>query len=403
MDKQKDVIRRLAERVMQIAQSEEMPAILQRWKDVNELRKPDRPPVWCKPVGCWSELLPEESLECTEPWLRNIEIGFRQILIKADIGDDSPVYPWFAVPAVVEVTPPNTWGVAIRHVSSAEKGGAWAYDPPLKTPEDLDKLAMPKYTFHRRASLLALEKHHDLLGDILPVKLKFGPSFDSATLGTAAADLRGLTEMMMDLILQPDAMHRLMKHMLRARLNLLDEYEAFREDLCRNNDQPMLLSDDFGPAEPAVSLKNCWCAGNSQEFDQISPDMFEEFCLQYQMPIFERFGRVCYGCCEDLSKKIDMVMKIKNLRIFVASAWTGLDVPLEHINGDYCIMWRQKASDVVMPHSTDALKEDLELGAKKLKGRFYQVVLRELQTLAGHGDRLKVWTRLAKEAVSRYS
>lgn len=36
-------------------------------------------------------------------------------------------------------------------------------------------------------------------------------------------------------------------------------------------------------------------------------------------------------------------------------------------------------------------------------GCYYQVVLRELQTLAGHADRLQVWTQLAKEAVSRYA
>jgi len=66
-------------------------------------------------------------------------------------------------------------------------------------------------------------------------------------------------------------------------------------------------------------------------------------------------------------------------------------------------MWRQKASDVVLPGDTETIQRDLEEGTRKLQGCYVQVVLRELQTLAGHPDRLHIWTRLAKEAAARYS
>ena len=42
-------------------------------------------------------------------------------------------------------------------------------------------------------------------------------------------------------------------------------------------------------------------------------------------------------------------------------------------------------------------------GCQRLQGRYYQIVLRELQTLAGHPDRLHVWTRHAKAAAARYA
>jgi hypothetical protein len=42
-------------------------------------------------------------------------------------------------------------------------------------------------------------------------------------------------------------------------------------------------------------------------------------------------------------------------------------------------------------------------GARQLQGRPYQIVLRELQTLAGHPDRLHQWTRLAIDAAEKYS
>ena len=131
--------------------------------------------------------------------------------------------------------------------------------------------------------------------------------------------------------------------------------------------------------------------------------MWEEFCLNYQKPIFERFGLVGYGCCKNLTQKIDGVRSIPNLRIFTCSAWTNLAVVKEKIGRDCCIMWRQKASDVVFPKDAEQIKKDLIDGARQLQGHYYQVVLRELETLAGHKNRLHEWTRYAKEAAERYS
>jgi hypothetical protein len=51
-------------------------------------------------------------------------------------------------------------------------------------------------------------------------------------------------------------------------------------------------------------------------------------------------------------------------------------------------MWRQKASDVVFPDGMATIHHDLQEGCKQLQGFNYQIVLRELQTLSGHPDRL---------------
>ena len=121
------------------------------------------------------------------------------------------------------------------------------------------------------------------------------------------------------------------------------------------------------------------------------------------MPIFEKFGYVHYGCCENLTQKIDGVLSIPNLRIFTCSAWTDLGVVLDRCGDRYVIMWRQKASDVVFSDDVEALRGDLERGAEQLQGKYYQIVLRELQTLAGHPQRLHQWASLAKEAATKYA
>ena len=396
-------VRELARQVAALAAQPEQEQIRRRWRDVNALRKADRAPVWCRPVGAWPELLPEDSLRCEGPWLRGVERGFRRILIKTEIGDDSIVEAGFAVGAAFDLDPANTWGVDIGRHQPGVAGGAWAFDPPLKTEADFDRLRLPAFTYDDAKTQTALSRADHLLGDILPVRRVCGLPL-SGTLCTYAAQLRGLTEMMMDTVAAPELLHRLMAHMRDAVLGAMEQIEATGL-LTPNNIGPMTCSDPVGPepADARASLANLWMMANSQEFDQVSPAMWEEFLLAYQRPLFERVGLVGYGCCENLTRKIDGVLAIPNLRIFVCSAWTDLDTVIGRCGSDVVLMWRQKASDVVFTDSTATIRRDLEEGAKRLQGCHYQIVLRELQSLFGHADRLHVWTDLAKEAAAKYA
>ena len=403
-DSELSCVRRLAEKVAIIAHSDRMAAVRKRWRDVNELRRPDRAPVWCRPVGCWSELLPEEMLVCQTPLLRDIEYNLRQVLVKNEIGDDSIVNPWYDVPRHFDLQQANLWGVDIRRHASDTAGGAWGYDPPIKTVNDLALLETPRFCYNAAKTGEILDATATALGQALPVKLRC-PMLLPVTVGTAVADLLGLGRMMLLMATEPDTVHKVTRHVADAvwDSNRYLEEEGF---LDRNNDTPMTCSDDFGPdpgGDRRLSLANLWCAANSQEYDQVSPEMWREFCLRYQMPLMAEFGRVLYGCCENLTYKIDDVLKIPNLRVFVCSAWTDLEVILEKTGPQHVIMWRRKASEVVMPDTVDGIRKDLQEGTRMLRGRCYQIVLRELQTLAGHHDRLREWTREAVGAAERNS
>ena len=353
-------------------------------------------------LAAWQEILPKASLRSTDNRLRAIEYGFRQTLLKHEIGDDTPVDPYFAVEAVFDIDPPDMYGVQVARHRPAEAGGAWSYDPPIKSMADLDKLRLPTYTYNHARTQEELSRADELLGDILPVRLVCPPPWH-ATLCSPAAELRGLAEMMLDLADQPELVHRLMAYLRDWLLSAMQQVQATGL-LTPNNTGPMTCSDPVGtvPADGKVTYRNCWCMANSQEFDQVSPAMWKEFLLNYQKPIFERFGAVCYGCCENLSRKIDGVLSIPNLRIFVCSAWTNLDTVIEKVGKKHVIMWRQKASDVVFPDDVATLRRQLDEGMRKLQGHHVQIVLRELQTLAGHPDRLHVWTKLAIEAAEKY-
>ena len=399
---ERDYVRELARQVAEIAHSPENATIIQRWRDVNALRKPDRAPVWCRPVGVWTELLPDSALACTDPWLRAWERSLRQVLIKHDIGDDEPVERYFTVRAVVDVDPPNVYGVDLGRHDPDVEWGAFSFEPPLKGEEDFAKLRMPAFTYNHAQTQESLARAQDLLGDIMPVQVS-GSVPLGGSLSDVAARMIGLNELMLHMALTPAMIHRLLAYLRDTVLAAIDQAEA-QGYLTPNNTGPMFCADPIGePANGTYTCQNQWLVLASQEYQLIGPKMWEEFLLDYQKPLAERFGLVQYGCCEDLTHKIDGVLTIPNLRVFVSSAWTDLDKVIDKVGQDYCIMWRQRATDVVFPDSTEGIRAHLEDGCRRLQGGYYQIVLRELQTLAGHPRRLHEWASTAIEMAARYA
>lgn len=397
------VVRDLAKKYVELACSEEYERRRKRWRDVNERRKPDRAPVWCRPAGVWKDLMPADSLECTDPLCRQVEQILRRDLFKDGIGDDHIFEPWWGVGAVWECDSKYTWGLRIGHqVGSTELGG-FRYDPPIKTEEDYEQITVPNFTYNPGKTERARSQMVDLLGEVMPVRLTCRSPL-SPGLGTYLEQLRGMEAMLGDLAFHPELVHRAMAKLTEGVLRAMRAAEDSGL-LTPNHHGPMSCSDPVNgsPPDGHVRLHNLWSAANSQEFQEVSPRMQEEFLLNYQIPIFQQYGAVQYGCCEDLTHKIDIVLRIPNLRVFVSSAWTDLDKVIEACGTRYTIMWRQSSTDVVMPDDMEPIRKHLEEGMRKLQGHYYQVVLRELQTLHGHPNRLKEWAQAAIELAEKFA
>ncbi len=396
------LVRELATRVAELARSAKMAKIKQRWRDVLAMRTPDRPPVWCHGNASWNEIMPPDELVCKDPLCRELEEYLKRILVKEVIGDDTPVNGYYMVNTLFAVTPENVWGVDIRHESSGAEGGAWRYQPALATPADFDKLVVPAYQVDAAATAERRDRLTGVLGDTMPVRVSpITGYYSGGTICYPAAELRGMEGMMMDAVDSPELLHRLIDTVLRGEMARLDAIEQSGVEILPNTDTPMLCSDPVRPGNPGpFSLEDCWIHGNSQEFDQVSPAMFEEFLLNYQKTLFARFGAVCYGCCENLTRKLDAVLTVPNLRLITCSAWTDLPTLVEKAGARCCIMWRHKASEVTCGDDLRPLARQIRQQAQILKGCSYQVVLREMQTLMGHMDRLREWTQLSIEAVS---
>ena len=58
---------------------------------------------------------------------------------------------------------------------------------------------------------------------------------------------------------------------------------------------------------------------------------------------------------------------------------------------------------MVFPDDAESIERHLEDGCRRLQGCYYQIILRELQTLAGHPKRLHEWAQLAIKKAEKYA
>ena len=345
-------------------------------------------------AGVSRELFKPETLECSDPVCRDIEDTFRRRLYKCWVGDDEVFDPWWSVPVVWACSTEYPFGLPTKVSIGSTSVGGFKYYHPVATPDDYEKITVPQYTYDKTATEKRMSQVADILGDVMPVRRTGAPPLgpDQSVL---LEQLRGMEPMLEDLAFRPDLVHRAMAKLTEG---ILGAMRAAEESgvLTQNNTSPMTCSDPVGvPSEGSVKLKNLWHSANSQEFQMVSPEMQEEFLLNYQIPCLQQYGAVQYGCCEDLTRKIDIVRAIPNLRIFVLSYWTDMDALISACGDAYTIMWRQLSAHVMLADELDSVRKDLETGAHKLQGISHQIILREVETLAGHTNRLKEWAEIA--------
>ena len=404
MSAETDQIRDLARRVAEIAHGDRMRQRRDFWRRHNSLEKTERPPVMCRPIGAWAELVPEDSLAASDPLHRDIERTLRQRLYKVEIDDDDVIDPRVDVPAVHLGADRRTmWGVDIDTVDPTEQSGAFHFKPEIREEADIEKLRVPDWRVDEEATQRRYEKAAELLDGILDVEILYG-RLQGAPLAYWGAYLRGLSQMMLDCMDRPEWFGRFMKFLSDAHIQHMEGLEAggnlVRNDNTRNREFYLACDDlpkpGFDPSH--VRMIDTWCVADSQEFGLVSPEMWDEFLLAHQIPIFQRHGLVDYGCCESLVDKLDILKaKVPNLRRITVSPWSDVEYSAERCQKDIVMQIRPLPTDVQVTFDEGAMRRDIEQKMEKAGDTIFEFCLQDIETVYGRPETLGAWTRIAKE------
>jgi hypothetical protein len=398
----RQILRDLARQVADVACLPVMEQRRNRWKRHNSLGT-GRPMILIFPEGSWGELIPGDALRCEGPEARGMEFELRHRLYTFHhFASDNVVEAEWIVSKAIRDT---GWGLQARHRPSTAARGAWAFDPVITSPGDMDKIRLPEVTHDSDETARRLESAQDLFGDILNIRVK-GIAHISFHLMALYTGWRGLEQVMLDMLDEPQWLHDAMARLEEGHHGLVRQYEE-QSLFSLNNDGTYHSSGGVGYTDelPApgfdtghVRPRDMWSSAEAQEMAQVSPEMHAEFILPYEKRLLAPFGLNGYGCCEDLAAKLDDVLSIPNIRRISISPFADVE-KCARLQGSCIFSWKPQPAHLVGQFDPDMIEAYLQHALQATKGCVLEIILKDTHTCQNQPERFDRWTQIARRLV----
>ena len=403
MSADQDILRELVQRYLEVCHTERQAERRRLWRMHNSL-KPTRPLIYARAFA-WAEM-PESRCRCRDPFYREHENMLRHRLFWHSLDDDSIFEPWLTVTAACFTPRDGVWGLPIRWVNPAAAQGARALDPAIVQPEDAERMIAPHHIVDEEETARRMAKLDDAVGGLITIEVDRAPVYRTwnGDISTQLAQLRGIEQFMVDMMDRPEWLHGVLAFMRDGILRTHAEAEAAGDwSLANHENQAMPYAEDIedpAPDRHGVTRDRLWYFCASQETTLVGPDMFDEFMFQYQRPVMEKFGLVAYGCCEDLTLKIDVLRQLPNLRRIAVSPMADVARCAGQIGRDYVLSYRPSPSDMVgYDFDPGRIRRILRRDLGACRECRVDITLKDVETVQHDPARVRRWVQLTREVV----
>ena len=319
--------------------------------------------------------------------------------------DDKPLEALFEVGYTYT---DSEWGMPEAYHGGGA-GESYRWEGSIQSEKDVEGIRVPEIVVDYPTTLETLALAAEVFRGILAVGLR-GVWWWSLGMTWDLARLVGLEKMLYLMYDAPAMVHRIMGLLRDGYLAKLD-WLAGNNLLSLNNNHAYVGSGGIGYSRElpgrtvdaaGVRPRDMWCLTESQETIGVSPEQFEEFVFQYQLPIQERFGLNCYGCCEPLQTRWHIVKKIPRLRRVSVSPWADQEKMAEMLGKDYVYSRKPAPSPLAVPHmDEEVVRDDLRRTLEITRGCIVELVMKDNHTLGGNPQNLVRWVRIAREEIER--
>jgi hypothetical protein len=404
-EKDRSRIRALAARWREIAEQPIMQERRRQWTALKDLRA-ERPMVLFE-TWTLEDYVSERELQCEDPLLRSVEGSMLATIRQAEeIGDDTVVEPCWRIGWDIRAT---GYGVDIPVTHAVDLQGGhigYAFDHPIRSPEDIDRLQPRTWEVDRASSERKAERLTEAFGDLLPVVLH-GSTALHAGLTSDLYRLIGNDRLLTWLYDEPEAIRRLMAYLRDDRLAMFDWME--REGLLGSNNlwtfvgsgSPGYTTSLPPPSSGPARLKDLWLWMESQETVCISPRMFGEFFLPCMAAVCERFGLIYYGCCEPVHDRWErIVAAIPHIRAVSISPWCDKGKMAEMAGQS--VVFSRKPRPAPISGDTpdwDALRQDIVETLAAFRGCNLEIIFRDVYRINGDRPRLRKWVEMTRDLI----
>jgi len=409
-EKDRIVLRRLAEQQAQIAALPVHQSTIQGWKKLNGLAKV-RPMLWINEIP-WPEMdvNAELTLQCEDEFCRQVEKELRQTIYQWNhMRGDMVVEGKFYSPLVIQNT---GFGIddqaEMLRIDERSLTVSRHYHGQIQSEADIEKIKMPQVTLDSEASEANYQRLVDVFGDLLKIEKRGAPGFWFSPWDKLIR-WWGVQEAFRDLVDRPELVHHVMDHLLNAYMQQLDQYEQLGLLSLNNNNVRIgsgglgyvdeLPQPDFDPNH--MRTIDLWGCATAQILGSVSPRMHDEFAVQYELRWLRRFGLNYYGCCEPLHRRLAMVEQVPNLRKISMSPWINVEEAVKNVGDRYVFSYKPNpailAEDVWNPER--ARREMSEL-LQKAQGCVIEIIIKDISTVRYQPQRLWEWAHIVMELIT---
>lgn len=406
------ILRGLAERWVEIANSKDMKEKKRMWKALKDL-KPVRPMILFETLSV-SGFITDEDIKCENELLRNVERTMRYCIKQyEELQDDIVLEEYFRL--AWKVTK-SDYGVKIveRH---ADNSMGYMSNFPIQTPDDLNKLKERTFNVDREQTLALKDMLEEIFGDILPVRVgnydNFFPDtgFNAFTgnnfigITMDMFKLAGYDNMLLWPYDDPDALHRLGRFLCDDRIRFYRWLKA-EKLMDFNTDNQFAGPSSYGyvsdlpsmDSKKEVEFKDVWGWPESQETTPVSPQMFNEFFLSYIAEVANMFGLTYYGCCEPIQDRFEYIKKaLPNLRAVSVSGWNNFFKVGEMLDKDY--VYSRKPTPAFLSGKNpdwESAEKDIRDTYAAAKNGCLELIVRDVYDVSGDIPRLRKWVDMTK-------
>ena len=409
----KAYLREKAKQVAEIAAEPVNRERLRQWKALNGM-KPERPMFLMDQLP-WAEMNVDDELtvKCEDSYMSLLEWQLMETIYRHKyMPDDRVVEPAIQIAKILEI---KNMGIEIKMDALTNETmptiSAQKYYDQIQNEDDIDKYGFPVVVEYPEKTKEHYEIAIDIFYGILDVQIQ------GCDVGCHAWDeityLRGAEQCIWDIVDKPEFMHRLVKRVFMVHHLLVDQLErlnaintGYQFVHCSGaytDELPGFSNEPFNELDRSTS-KNVWTYGAAQLFSMVSPDMHNEFEIEYQIDWFRRFGIGYYGCCEPLDKKIHIIRRIPNIRKISMSPWADAANGAEQMAGDYVFSY--KPSPAFLSSNAAWSEEGVRNALRsviKENARYnnpVELILKDVSTVGNRPDRLWQWAKIAREIVN---
>ena len=403
---ERDYLRELAKKQLEIANSDEMLKKEALWYAHNDYKTKE--PVVTLEKGTFNREF--EHLwqpKCQSDTAKHLEYYFHSNMVQYEyIHDDTVMPKEFAVGIWAWLKP---FDIDVTRERSIGETFAYKLNYEIKNlEEEFYKLKKSPMGCNFDSAVNWKNTVEDIIGDLMPVKLTFGPY---CGLANNIYNIMGLETMMISMYDCPELFHKMMTMLSDDYLELWDLVEK-NGYIRPNNFNVGVAQGTYGFSNVLPVNKNnfkmgdVWGYIDSQETSEISPDMYHEFFFPYYKKVSERFGRLNYGCCEGVSALWEKsVSNYKNLSKVSISPWCDEEYIGEKLRGKNITYHRKPHPNylgVDKIFDEKGFSEHIEKTLKAARGCFFELSYRDVYSLQGEIYRGKRAYEIIKKCIDKF-